>query len=292
MSCCMARSSGSDGSSERTTSGQESWCSTRCGPTSARCAHHSALAGAGSVSPASAAMAFRFGAVIASRPGVHVSCICQARSSCGASHRAKPGTWYGSDCCRRPSRNSLPHHEQDQALHGLLLAECGVVHTSLAEFAFDVGAEKVGTRTYRASLRPFGLPEGISDIHLRWFREDGRALMAILQRQLDNNSEFANPATQFLFHRASPLVAHQAGCRPTTRSPESFARGIGQESALIAQSFVPKAALRSVECAHAAHTGGCDGAGRRFVALGLLGRRAEREPAHVRRSQRSAGRIR
>lgn len=83
-------------------------------------------------------------------------------------------------------------------------SENGVLHTSQGEFEFFVGSEKIATRTYRATIRPFGLPEGRSELNLRWSREDGRALMKALRRKLHDNAGLAKPASLFFFTGRHP----------------------------------------------------------------------------------------
>ncbi len=75
----------------------------------------------------------------------------------------------------------------------------GVLHTAVGEFGFCVGKEKIGSRTYRASLRPFGPPDGRDEVHLRWSRKDGRELMAALTRMLDANAGQAKPVSYVFF---------------------------------------------------------------------------------------------
>jgi hypothetical protein len=69
-----------------------------------------------------------------------------------------------------------------------ITAEQGVLHTVRGDYELVVGDEKVAARTYRASCRPVGAPEGREEVHLRWSQDAGEQLMAALRSKLVANA--------------------------------------------------------------------------------------------------------
>jgi hypothetical protein len=70
-------------------------------------------------------------------------------------------------------------------------AVCGILHTTIGDYEFSIGEEKLGTQSHRLSCFPMGPPGGRAELHVRWDKQAGERLQQELRKAIEQNGAAA-----------------------------------------------------------------------------------------------------